>query len=294
MKDPALRAVSAAARGLWIDMLCLMFESPRRGYLQLASGKPASHSQIARMTGCVSEEVSRLLRELEDAGVFSRTEHGVIYSRRIARDEYIRSVRSKAGKKGAPHGIKGGRPKTAKTAKQTANNEPICAQEQENPKTAKPHFALSAKPASIKHKKRQKRQKNPPSSSSSSSTSTTKKKNSVVPSEQTVAFRDFIVSEYENRRECSLITDSSDWSSLANLLKACNGKIGFEDLKTAWISFLMSPDPFHQKQGHPLRYWCHNINAFIGKRPLQTAKTPKQKDILDLAIEQGETEDRGD
>jgi hypothetical protein len=32
MKDPALRSVSLEARGLWIDMLCLLFESGRRGY----------------------------------------------------------------------------------------------------------------------------------------------------------------------------------------------------------------------------------------------------------------------
>ncbi len=31
MKDPALRSVSLEARGLWMDMLCLLFESVRRG-----------------------------------------------------------------------------------------------------------------------------------------------------------------------------------------------------------------------------------------------------------------------
>ena len=39
-KDPALRSVSLAARGLWIDMLCLMFEGDHRGYLPHATGKP--------------------------------------------------------------------------------------------------------------------------------------------------------------------------------------------------------------------------------------------------------------
>jgi hypothetical protein len=52
MKDPALRSVSIAARGLWIDMLCLMHESDRRGYLQHATGKPVTAEQLARMTGC--------------------------------------------------------------------------------------------------------------------------------------------------------------------------------------------------------------------------------------------------
>lgn len=100
LKDPAVRSVSLAARGLWIDMLCLMHESPRRGYLQHANGKPVTAEQLARMTGCSTDEVSRLLQELENAGVFSCTEHGVIYSRRMIRDEHIRQVRREAGKKG--------------------------------------------------------------------------------------------------------------------------------------------------------------------------------------------------
>ncbi len=100
MKDPGLRSVSLEARGLWIDMLCLLFESGRRGYLQHSTGKPVSDEQLARMTGCPSGQVSRLLQELEDSGVFSRTEHGTIYSRRMIRDERKRSACSDAGKKG--------------------------------------------------------------------------------------------------------------------------------------------------------------------------------------------------
>jgi len=100
MKDPGLRSVSLEARGLWMDMLCLLFESGRRGYLQHATGKPVSPEQLARMTGSSAEQVSRLLRELEDSGVFSRTEHGRIYSRRMIRDERKRAACSEAGKKG--------------------------------------------------------------------------------------------------------------------------------------------------------------------------------------------------
>lgn len=100
MKDPALRAVSLAARGLWMDTLCLMFESARRGYLQHATGKPVTHEQLARMTGCSAEEASRLLQELEDSGVFSRTEHGVIFSKRMVRDELRRQTNRENGSKG--------------------------------------------------------------------------------------------------------------------------------------------------------------------------------------------------
>jgi len=107
MKDPALRSVSLAARGLWIDMLCLMFEGDRRGYLQHATGKPVTAEQLARMTGSSPDEVSRLLQELDDSGVFSSTDHGVIFSRRMTKDERIRKSRASGGKLGASQGIKG-------------------------------------------------------------------------------------------------------------------------------------------------------------------------------------------
>jgi biotin operon repressor len=124
MKDPGLRSVSLEARGLWIDMLCLLFESGRRGYLQHATGKPVMDEQLARMTGGSSNQVSRLLRELEDSGVFSRTEHGTIYSRRMLRDERKRRACSEAGKKGGGnpefHGIKDLQP----TFKGTSKGDP--------------------------------------------------------------------------------------------------------------------------------------------------------------------------
>lgn len=86
MKDPALRSVSYAARGLWMDMLSLMFENDRRGYLQV-NGKPVNAAQLARMTGGATDEVSHCLQELENSGVYSSTDDGTIFSRRIVRDE---------------------------------------------------------------------------------------------------------------------------------------------------------------------------------------------------------------
>src|ERR1700722_20477218 len=82
-KDAGVRSVTVAARGLWIDMLSLMDESPRRGYLLKASGKPFTLDELARNTGTSTDEVSRLIRELEDAGVHSIAD-GVFYSDRMA------------------------------------------------------------------------------------------------------------------------------------------------------------------------------------------------------------------
>lgn len=103
-KDPELRACSVAARGLWVDMLCIMHEADPYGHL-VVNGSPMDKKQLSRSCGEGVKSISRLLSELESAGVFSRVENGslegAIYSRRLVRDEHIRIVRAKAGAKGA-------------------------------------------------------------------------------------------------------------------------------------------------------------------------------------------------
>lgn len=115
-KDMALQSCSVAARGLWMDMLCIAHECEPYGHLTV-NGKAMSAAQIGRHTGLTERECQRLIAELDDAGVSSRTEDGTIYSRRMVRDEDLRQRRAEGGKagsehgaKGAEHGHKGGRP----------------------------------------------------------------------------------------------------------------------------------------------------------------------------------------
>jgi len=101
LKDPNLRSVSSGARGLWIDMICLMFECDPRGYLQNPTHQPLTTLQISRMTGnCDLHEVEGWLAELTDSGVLSKSATDVIYCRRIVRDEHKRRLCQEAGKKG--------------------------------------------------------------------------------------------------------------------------------------------------------------------------------------------------
>jgi hypothetical protein len=87
--DSALRTCSVAARGVWIDILCAMHTSAKRGYLILPTGAPMHAGHIARMIGIPEAEMLPLLTELEQAGVFSRDANGAIYSRRMVRDETV-------------------------------------------------------------------------------------------------------------------------------------------------------------------------------------------------------------
>lgn len=100
LSDEKLRMCSLAARGLWMDLICVAHKSGRRGHLQQANGQPLSREQIARIASCSPEEVDGLLQELIDSETASVTKAGVVYSRRIERDEYKRKIRSKAGRKG--------------------------------------------------------------------------------------------------------------------------------------------------------------------------------------------------
>jgi hypothetical protein len=101
MKDPELRFCSIFARGLLVDLLCLMFESKRMGYLCKADGEPREDGEIVdAIAGSTHDEKLAGLDELEESGVLSRDSNGVLFSRRIARLADVSKERSKAGSKG--------------------------------------------------------------------------------------------------------------------------------------------------------------------------------------------------
>lgn len=96
LQDINLRSCSVEARGLWIDMMCFMHQAPLYGYLIVGS-KGIDKGTLSRMTGVPLENIGGLLHELQQAGVFSVDDSGVIYSRRMIRDEEIRRKRAEGG-----------------------------------------------------------------------------------------------------------------------------------------------------------------------------------------------------
>ena len=109
--DAALRSCSLAARGLWMELLCLCHEGEPRGYLTIG-GRAPSVGEIARLVGAHHHVVAKLLDELERRGVFSRTELGQVYSRRIVRDEAKWHASSEWGHRGGNPQLKHGGSKT--------------------------------------------------------------------------------------------------------------------------------------------------------------------------------------
>jgi DNA-binding Lrp family transcriptional regulator len=106
--DHCLRACSIAARGLWMELLCIAAGHDPIGYVAV-NGRSLSAEEIARIAGLAAPEVETLLRELERNGVFSRDRKGAIYSRRMIRDQ----KRAKTARK---NGKNGGNPNLIKTA----------------------------------------------------------------------------------------------------------------------------------------------------------------------------------
>ena len=144
-KDAELQSCSIAARGLWHELLCVMHECEPYGHLTL-NCKAMPDTNAARLVGVEAREFRKLLAELEAVGVPSRTSDGILYSRRMVRDEQLRNSRAEGGiaggehgAKGAAHGAKGGRPR-----KETGDKKPPLPNEQKPPLEPPPSSSSSS------------------------------------------------------------------------------------------------------------------------------------------------------
>lgn len=59
-----------------------------------------------------------------------------------------------------------------------------------------------------------------------------------------------------------LVPDQSDFKALKDLLAKTKAELS--EFQRRWVAFLDSDKPFHREQGHPLRWFCTNWNAFSG------------------------------
>lgn len=114
--DPALRMCSLAARGLWMEVIGIMHEAVPRGHLLIA-GRPVPPEKLAALVGISPEEAVKLFTELEEAGVFSRKRNGVVFSRRMERDE-------EKARKNRENGAQGGNPSLGNGKKKEGSVNP--------------------------------------------------------------------------------------------------------------------------------------------------------------------------
>lgn len=90
MKDPKLRRCSAGARGIWMDVLCLMFECDERGKLVTNGVTWTLQDTAEALSGETSANLASL-NELHDKGVMPKDENGAFYSKRLISDELTRN-----------------------------------------------------------------------------------------------------------------------------------------------------------------------------------------------------------
>ena len=120
LSSPDLNSCSLEAQGLWIKMLCYIYQSPKKGVLLLPSGKQIESKTLAKLCGEEEQKISILLSELEETGTFSRLEDGTIYCRRVKREGDLIEARREAGRLG---GLKQKRSKDESKSEATLENE---------------------------------------------------------------------------------------------------------------------------------------------------------------------------
>ena len=120
-----LRVCSLAARGLWMDMLGIMFKAEIRGTLTI-NGKQIDNKHLAKIVGDTEGNIKIFLKELEDNDVYSNLKDGTIVCRRMLneskRKEEISRIRSNAGKMGAKKRWSKNGKKNGKTVKKIAKS----------------------------------------------------------------------------------------------------------------------------------------------------------------------------
>lgn len=100
LSDTKLNLCSLQAQAFWLRLLCVMHTCAPYGHLTFDGITAPTPRDIGRVTGVHPLGVPPLVSELERRGVLSRTPGGVIYSRRMVRDERNRLINRQNGKYG--------------------------------------------------------------------------------------------------------------------------------------------------------------------------------------------------
>ena len=99
--DKAVRSLTPAERGLWIDLIALASDGVPVGYVSDTRGDPVPVEQIARFANCSAGEASSLIDGILKKGAASRDRSGRLFCRRMVRDYELSVKRRRAGSIGA-------------------------------------------------------------------------------------------------------------------------------------------------------------------------------------------------
>lgn len=96
LDSPRVNTLSYDVRGIWLTLLCYMWESPTRGIMAHSNGKPYTKGQILREL-----QIDPIALEiLIESGLLAIDNNGAYYSPEMVRKERISNIRRNAGRKG--------------------------------------------------------------------------------------------------------------------------------------------------------------------------------------------------
>ena len=99
-RDAGVQSLTLEEKGAWFEMLLLMHDSEKRGYL-LVNSSPIGAPVLGKLLGISSQKGRAILERLKQLGVCSvDKETKAIYCRKMVNDEELRKVKAKSGKKG--------------------------------------------------------------------------------------------------------------------------------------------------------------------------------------------------
>ena len=99
-KSPKVQCLDHEHKGVWIDLIVIMWDTPEKGRLVLHDGSPMPDVAIARNLGIPEAEWKQKRSTLLGYGTASEDERGVFYCRRMVRDEAARVAKAEAGRLG--------------------------------------------------------------------------------------------------------------------------------------------------------------------------------------------------
>lgn len=85
LMDEKLRLCSFTTKGVWIELICWMHKSKRRGFL-VVNGKTLDKEGIFKLLKCTEQEFAIAWKELIMNGVISQHDDGTYYSKRVVND----------------------------------------------------------------------------------------------------------------------------------------------------------------------------------------------------------------
>jgi hypothetical protein len=92
--DANLRTCSALSRAVWLEMMLVMHEAEPRGYFVQRGGTRLDMDlkSFSKISAYSVGSIKRAIAELDVKRIFSRTPEGVIFSRKMVRDEKRREA----------------------------------------------------------------------------------------------------------------------------------------------------------------------------------------------------------